>query len=480
MSVPLLVLIIVMCGMALDSAMLYNRYIELNGMARAVAEAAAKQLNGTAAGITAAQTVAKETAERFSYQYGRSIGWNDDAIKFGTTPDRSGTWLSAAAATPSTAYFVKVDALGLGASFGEVRTMFIRIFSDETPIVSVNSSAIAGRTGLDVVPIAICAMSDLAATERTHPGLADSELVEYGFRRGVSYDLMQLNPKGTQPARFVLNPVAAPGSTSTSFNTSILAPFMCVGSTWISHLSGGRIKVSSLPSTSPLNAVFASLNSRFDSYTQNQCHHVSAPPDDNIRQYSYDKTNGAPWMVPATGTVAATTTTERGLLETVADIPAPGTSLSTINAGSYGPLWSYAKPVKYAHHSNGKSERYTGVETFATGDWGKLYTAGVSATGYPNAFSYSTPYAPIGMSNPGTVSLVATARREFDVPNRRVLHIPLLSCSDGVPSGANTSATVAGIGKFFMTVPATKDSLVGEFAGSMSESSISGPVEVFP
>lgn len=481
MAAPLLILLILMCGMALDAGMLYNRHIELSGMARAVAVAAARQLDGTKDGISAAQAAAKETAERFKAQYRLSIVWNNDAIKFGTTPDRSGSWLSGSSVTAPSAYrYVKVDTTGLDAAVREIQTVFIRAFSEQTRTVVMNESAVSGRTGLDIVPIAICAMSDTPATELKHPGLADSELVEYGFRRGVSYDLMQLNPKGTSPARFVLNPIVSTDTSGQPFNTSIIAPFACVGTTWLPRLSDGLLRVSALPDTAPLDALFSSLNSRFDTYTGNRCHHSSAPPDLNIKGYPYEKSNGAPWMLPATGLPAALATTERGWLETVADVPPPGTTLSGVTAGSYGPLWSYAKAAKYGSYKEGEREPSAGYPNFAAEDWGSLYTAGVSSPNYPKTYPYSTPYDPgVGIGG-NTVASPASTRKEFATPSRRVLHVPLLSCSTGLPSSPNGSATLAGIGKFFMTVPASKDSLIGEFAGTAPMSSITGPVEVFP
>jgi uncharacterized membrane protein len=66
MTVPLLLVIIVFCGLALDTGALYNRKVELSGLARAVALAAAKELNGTSAGVIAAQTRARQTAELFT------------------------------------------------------------------------------------------------------------------------------------------------------------------------------------------------------------------------------------------------------------------------------------------------------------------------------------------------------------------------------------------------------------------------------
>jgi len=39
---------------------------------------------------------------------------------------------------------------------------------------------------------------------------------------------------------------------------------------------------------------------------------------------------------------------------------------------------------------------------------------------------------------------------------------------------------VQGIGKFFMTVPATQDALIAEFAGSLPDQQLTGPVELYP
>lgn len=71
MAAPLLIVLILMCGMA-----------------RAVAIAAARKLDGSKEGITAAQAAAKTRAERFKAQYRLAIVWDNEAIKFGTTPSR--------------------------------------------------------------------------------------------------------------------------------------------------------------------------------------------------------------------------------------------------------------------------------------------------------------------------------------------------------------------------------------------------------
>ena len=59
---------------------------------------------------------------------------------------------------------------------------------------------------------------------------------------------------------------------------------------------------------------------------------------------------------------------------------------------------------------------------------------------------------------------------------RRVLNIPLLACP--VAAGANVLAQVIGVGRFFMTVPATSSRLSAEFAGIAPAASLSGVVEL--
>jgi hypothetical protein len=482
MAAPLLIVIIIFCGLALDSGMLYNRKVELSGLAKAVALAAAKELNGTSAGIVAAQAKAKQTAELFTYHYGASIAWNNAALTFGTVPARGGTWLHGSEIADASAYyFAKVDTSGLDVQFKTVNPMFLPMFTGTATALQINDSAVAGRTSINAVPIAICAMADEPAAERVNTGLTDNELVEYGFRRGVNYDLMQLNPKGVTPARFLINPVAGPGVSGSSFDPSIVGPFVCTGTMWMSNLKSGSVHVTPLPTTSPLASVFVQLNSRLDDYTDNVCTPNSAPPDTNVMAYPNDVKNGASWMVPTPGSRAAVTTTERNKLETVADIPSPGSTMAGLSAASYGPLWAFAKAVKYASYlQSGVPEPAAGYTPFATSDWGKLYyKTGLSASGYPSG-SQSTPYNPIGVTNPTTIGAPATSRKNFATQYSRVLYVPLLSCKDGVPSGANAAATVAGIGKFFMTVSATQDKLIAEFAGTVQEKVLTGQVELYP
>jgi Flp pilus assembly protein TadG len=467
MFVAVLIVLIGFVGMAIDVGPMYNRKVELNNMAEAVALAAARELDGSAAGIGNARNAAQTAAQRMSYQGNIAFQWNDAALSFSNSPARSGTWSSVASAqgNPQGLFYVKVDTSGLDAAAGEVHPVFMPILSSALGTVAVGDSVVAGRTSINVTPIAVCAMSPDAVSERTVTGLASTELVQYGFRRGVSYDLMQLNPSGQTPARYLVNPVVAPGVFSSVFDTSLIGQFVCTGSMWVPSLAGGSMRVSPLPASSPLSALATQLNSRFDDYSGGLCSPNGAPPDYNVKQYAYDKVNGAAWMNPGTGRAAALATTSRNKLETIADLPDPPAGTA---AGDYGPLWANAKAAKYA-----ATEPAGGYATFATSDWAKLYKSGPSAVSYPSGSL--TPYQ---ASNGINYVKPNPSRLEISTDQRRILNIPLLSCP--VPAGANVQASVLGIGKFFMTVPATSDKLIAEFAGLAPSKSLTGNVELYP
>lgn len=485
MFVPLLIVMIGFCGLAIDAGLLYNRKVDVYGVAKAAALAAARELNGTPAGIAAAKTAARETVEALRYQHynaGTAFSWSDDALSFSDSPDRDGTWIpsSSAGVSPSATvnglYFARVDTGALDPAIGQVNTVFMRVLATSLTSIQISDSAVAGRTSLSVTPIGICAMSSDAAAVRTAasgPGATLSELVQYGFRRGVSYDLMKLNPipGGTAPLRFAVNPAAVPGATGSSFSVSQLEPFVCSGSMWVQRVTGGRIRVSNLPTSAPLASLSAALNTRFDQYSGTTCTPRGAPPDINIKSYAYDVAGEVKWMSPVNGSRSAKQADSGGRIETVADVTDPPAS-----PGDYGPLWAFSKAVR-APSPLDTPEPASGYTPFAAGDWPTLYQAGPTAPSYPS--NPPTPYQS-GVATSGNYLAPSIANRPLAVPRRRVLNIPLLECLPAAPSGTNTQATVAGIAKFFMTVPATDDSLIAEFAGIASEHSLTGQVELFP
>lgn len=471
-SLLLVITILVMLGftgIALDTAMAYNRKAEMQGVADAAALAAARELNGTAAGVTAAVNRAAAVVARFRYRYDRvQLTWNDTAIEFSATPAYGGSWRNAgsAAASPSGLYFVKIDTSELDAAAATVEAVFMRVIGADIAATNVVGRAIAGRSAINVTPLAVCAMSPAPATPRANPGPpANLELVEFGFRRGVAYNLMNLNPSAATPANFLVNPIDPPGSAGNLAHTSIpiVGPFVCTGTMAMTKVTGGSIRVNS---PFPLADLFRQLNSRFDQYVGNMCNPNGAPPDFNIRSFVFN--TSVPWMLtPPTGQTAAPLAGPTSLA-TIAD-PSPSPAGTT--AGQYGPLWSYARAVPFASYVPGSPEPASGYAYFPTTAWTTLYRPG----------------QPVSLAYPALTPYMAASGANFQAPsvanrpglrNRRVLNVPLLACP--VSAGENAPATVLAIAKFFMTVPATETSISAEFGGIVPAESLGGPVELYP
>jgi Flp pilus assembly protein TadG len=470
-------------GLAFDLAMVYNRKVELQGMADAAAMAAARELIGTQAGVTNALTKAASTASSFKYRYHtRDVAWSNAAIRFSTSETAAeGDWLDAAAASssPDGLLFAKVDTSALDSDHDTVSTTFMGIFAAANATARTSGRAVAGRSKIKVTPIGICALSPTAANSRANPGPpANFELEEFGFRRGVGYDLLNLNPNGSTPEHFVINPIDPIGSLGISSNTApaVVGPFVCAGTMPMPRVMGAPISVSR---PFPIAALFNHLNSRFDQYPGAQCSPLEAPPDFNIKAFVF---SSIPWMsgTPgAPGQQTALSTSPATPLSTVASpFPAPTTN----TAPKYGPLWSFARAVPFSAYVPGSPEPTNGYTPFATTAWATLYRAGCAIPSCVPA----PPPTPLYTGSTTVTPYMATGGANFLAPSpanfpglryRRVLNVPLLACP--VAAGTNVTATVLAIGRFFMTVPATTTSINAEFAGIVPEQSLGGRVEIY-
>jgi hypothetical protein len=450
--------------LAIDLSMVYNRRIELQSVADTAALAAAMELNGTSQGVTNAEQKASErfvsgSTGALTVKYGHlNVGWASTAIFFAASKD--GPWITfGSAVAPVNApkmLYVKVETNGLDDIYGQVQTIFLQFFNPDTKAVKIVARAIAGRSGLKVTPLGICAMRPEAS--RNHNG----ELEEYGFRRGVSYDLMQQNPDATGSGKtFLVNPMAG---TVPITDTGKIAPFVCTGTMAMSRLSNGYVVISS---PFPLSSLYYHLNSRFGSYTapDSACNANSAPPDANIKEYTYN--GGSPWMGTVPDGQSAALLDEGGKRWTIVGPDTPSTNPT---AKAYGPLWSYAKAVKYA-----ATKPAGGYEMYGTSDWATLYNPGQptvsTTTPYPTSASTPTPYS----YTSGTTFYKAAPAGTKGLRGRRVLNLPLLACP---VSGSR--AAVLGIGQFFMTVKADDSHVYGEFAGLVPEQSLGAQVELYP
>ncbi|MGX4640107.1 pilus assembly protein TadG-related protein [Massilia sp. SYSU DXS3249] len=454
-TIAAIIIIIGFCGLALDLSQVYNRKMELQNAADVAALAAAGELNGTSTGVSSAVAAA---AARFggssessvTFQYGRPIQWAEAAIEFGRTP--GGPWVAAGAArnNPGELRYARVSTDGLDPSYSQVNALFIPFFSEDLTIVSMSARAIAGRSAIKVAPLGICAMRPQEKRNR------QGELEEYGFRRGVSYDLMNLNPESAGSGlSFLIDPLAPPGATATpASKLSSVEPFVCTGTLAIPRVTGGQITVSS---PFPLGTFANHLNSRFKTDAA-ACNPDAAPPDANVKAYVFN--TSVPWMNTARDKQSAAPSQEENKQWTVAG---PDPTPAGTTAGMYGPLWSYAKAVQYAD-----PEPSAGYKAYGTSDWSTLYNPGQpkATTGYPS----TTPY----MQAKGSVTFEAPTGSNKGVRHRRVLNVPLLACPV-----SGSKASVLGIGRFFMTVPADSTHLYAEFAGLAPEQTLGTHMKLY-
>ncbi len=466
MFIAALMIIFGFLALALDLSMLTHRKMELQNVADTVALAAAHELDGTAPGIADALEIASQRFlqgdGRFTYNYGKaSMTWSDTAIRFAVSP--SGPWLAVGEAVkhPEDLLYLQVDTAQLDTGYGTVATLFLSTLTD-TVDAFTSARATAGRSAIKVTPLGICAMREDA--HRNHAG----ELEEFGFRRGVGYNLLDLNLPGADAGQtFIVNPVA---QSTPITDAATLAPFVCTGTMAMSRLSGGTVKVSA---TFPLDQLWQHLNSRFGTYGTGAtaCDARTAPADINIKEFN--ASGGSPWMgaTPAQQSAALLATAERRWT-----VAGPDTAPAGTLAVHFGPLWSYAKAVPYASHaSTGSPEPASGYAPYDVSAWSTLYAPGKPTTStitpYPDSADTPTPYS----YTSGTQFYKGPSASNKSLAHRRVLHLPLLACP---VTGSN--ATVRGIGKFFMTVPATKTSLYGEFAGLAAEQSLGARVVLYP
>ncbi len=429
-----------LCGLALELSLAFQRQAQLQQLADSVALGAAQQLDSTASGIVAAYNKALQTALNSRIRGVGNVALGADALSFAGEPD--GPWLDygAASATPAGLRYVRADMAALGAGFTSLPALFGSLLGTRGA-TTVGARAVAGPNGLRVLPFAICAPSSTPAAVRDNGGGA-LELVQYGFRFGVGYNLLALNPAAgaSSGEYFLVDPVSAPGSAAALASTedSQVAPFMC----------SGKLAYPSLAGLLHLrrNGAFGlwrQLNSRFGSYGgSNACEPYTAPADTNVREF---RGSQASWMssYPPQASAAGSTPAAGKPLMTIAD-NAP--VLPAVAPAQYGTLWAYG-PARQSNNSN-----------FAWNKWGVLYP---SAPAFANT---GIPWSSSPAPYQGFVTAPAAgipSRKE-----RRLLYVPLLSCP--IAAGSAVEGSVLAVARFLLTAQASASEVPGEFAGILS------------
>jgi Flp pilus assembly protein TadG len=451
----MLTLLLAFVGMALDLSLMYYRKLQLQNAADKIAVAAAHQLNGTAAGIGNAAARAQLIAQQ-AWVAGAPIAWDPSALSFSADPDAPDSgWQSAAVASASaaTVRYARVDTAQLAAALRSVPATFIGALLPSAVAADLSAVAVAGKSRLGITPFAICAMSATPAAQRINPAATPvSEVVEYGFRHGVNYNLLQLNPAAgaTSGELFRVNPIDAPGKPNVPSNTgdTVIAPFLCNGEVAYMSLAGGPLNLR----RSSGSDLWNQLNSRFGIYSGSPaCSTGGAPPDANVKSYA------APGWLPnaVTEVTAQAAPTGAGLpLQTIADLAPP---LAATTPGNYGVLWAY-----------GPARSYPANTPLSRTQMPSLYpgSPATTAPGYP----LTAPYL-----NPG--SSYQTAPTVPGRKGRRLMYIPLLSCP--VAAGVQVQAPLLAVARFLLTAPATSTMVPGEFAGVVDPASLAHGVELY-
>jgi Flp pilus assembly protein TadG len=489
-----------MMGWAMELSQTYDRKTELQNAADAAVLAGAKRLNGTTAGVTAAVTDAQAMAANHRFKFGTTVALAGSMIRFSNSAETADAlWIdqAAAEAAPAGLLFMKIDTSADPIYGRESAPFMSTLLAGAT--TNTFGRAVAGRATTGLAPIAICAINPTTkygslphpAAPPTYIGLP-AELLEYGFRRGVGYNILDLNPGGS--TKYLLDGFDIPGigaCIASNNNTVNMRPLMCSGSVAFT----GPLPTSVFNNTGMSASLDTQINSRFDVFPPGgtACNPAATPPDSNIRQYTAGTActgaaaNGkaCKWMTPAPPAANQTATTcttapnncAGATLRTKADVGFAPTTPAGINitAPEYGVLWAYTPAVQYA-----ASPPATGYTPYAAtaANWASLYrtTSGVqpapitTATGYPTA---GTPYTQ-------TAGQYFSAPSRTGISNRRVLNVAIIRCTPAIPSGSCNTMPVLGVGKFFQTVQSNvPNTLSAEFGGLVPDGELGGEVRLF-
>lgn len=465
-------------ALVIDLGRTYVVRTELQNAADAAALAGAKDLNQTVAGVTSAVATAIAMAGKNNYKFSSPVVITIANISVGSCPDDSCMVLASTVAS---------NALAAGKTFLKVDIPTVTLTTFVANLIGFASTstfgrAVAGYFVVDITPMGVCAIdaSKPGGRRPLTPPVADDELTEYGFRRGVSYNLMQLGDVAGSSTPYLINPVdvfssGGPCSNSNS-SAATAAPYICTGTSTVAVKIPGFVYGSTGFQAGPVEKA---LNSRFDDYTGNTCDPASAPPDINMTAYTVPSGNGAgpsgnprDWMQPGASTLPANSKQSISI-DTNTHKPFDfGAHVPAITAADYGALWTYSRAIK-ATGTSPNAKAATGVNAnFTLSDWSSLYTgntADQTATGYPA--SPSIPPFPVGSlaapyNTPTGNKYNPTAPSHTGKRDRRVIQVVIVDCANSSGNNCGSSIKILNVGRFFLTTKANLPStLNAEFDG---------------
>lgn len=473
-------------ALVIDLGRTYVVRTELQNAADAAALAGAKQLDQTAAGVCcgpgSAVAYAIAMAAQNNFKFSSPVSITVANISVGRCPE-AGCMVPASSITSNALAagrtFLKVDIPS-----GSLATFFARMppTADGTGTASTSTfgSAVAGHFVADIAPIGVCAIDPAKGGTRAislpgPPAVTVDELTEFGYRRGVAYDLMQLGPLGATSTPYLLNPVdvyPGPPCDNSHSNATYARDFVCTGTSAVIVSAPTWAFGSTGMSWGPIRDA---LNSRFDDFGggANACDPTSAPPDVNIKAYTVPTGGGAgpagnprDWTQPGANTYPTQ--------QSISIDPATNKPVITPTIDQYGALWSYSRAMKAVGTSPNATAATGATATFTLDDWPSLYAGNTAdqnpASGYPAdpaipPFPVGTLAAPYNTSSPNKYftapSIAHPGKRD-----RRVLNIAIVDCPASSGNNCSSAIRVLGVGKFFMQRPAVNPSSIhAEFDG---------------
>lgn len=483
-------------GLVLDLGPLYVGKTELQNAADAAALSGAKELKGDLDGIGKAEVAAIDT---FDQQNFKVPPWVDDDFAKPATTDRideTNLWVGNCPDDDCMVPIADVDTeaeaqdktfLKVDSGKRQIHAWIMSIFGQN--MTSTFGLAVAGRYLTPITPIGVCALRDEREAFVSYgAGASDQYQVEFGYMRGVSYDIQGVNDTLSGLAAgtaLYIHPTATPetGCNPSAGNADFAAPFLCSGQAAISGAAGSTVYTNTGLAA---GKSIAALNTRFDQYgppLDSSLDYTVCAPDANIRQYPPAVASN--WITPIPdGQAAIFPATEiagwHGLDDWLAGVkPAGGGTRVTLpgefstekeNKGgcngdcsdNYGVLWSYTRPMRVSG-------------SFATTDWPALYSSGPTSPTYPEPSPYE-----FGLENQDpTYFLGPDPLHTSAVRDRRVLNVLIIDCP-AAGGGACEELTVLGVGKFFMQTPAEVSSWVtGEFAGLVPEAALLSDIRLY-
>lgn len=504
-------------GLVLDLGPLYVGKTELQNAADAAALSGAKELKGDLDGISKAEVAAIDT---FDQQNFKVPPWVDDDFAKPATTDRineDNIWVGNC---PDDDCMVPIADIGTDAEAAD--KTFLKVDSGKRQIhawimsifgqnmTSTFGLAVAGRYVTPITPLGVCELRTQREAWVTYDTVTGNQyLVEFGYMRGVSYNLQRINSSlsGLGPGTSLyLHPTATDEAScnSSEGNANFFVPFLCTGRSAISGAAGSLVFTNTGVAAQPS---VSALNTRFDQYgppLDPSLDHTVCTPDANRKPYApafspnwWDINPVLPFAEPEIGIEQMVNVGEDnendGLDEDdglsgwlAGDSPAGGGIRDPLppvlvakmekNNGTggcggncsddYGVLWSYNRPVRGVGNAESGS--------FATSDWSALYPSGITSSAYvePSPYRFGLTQGSGPYFDPPTHPASTAAEP------RRILNVVIVDCSSA--GGVCRPLPVRGVGRFFMQLPADNSAWVaGEFAGLVPESALLSDIRLY-